>query len=167
MKRYAVNAAKLFLILTVLASSACGLGTSAYKDAILDGASNLNRGRTDQALADFNRAIQLDPQQAGGYVGRGNTFNILGRYEEAVADYNTAIGIDPTQAEAYANRAIAYDRLKEYEKAIADYEKCLALNPKIDNPPGFIKRLFSNEPNQERGIRKRLEALKTQVEKKS
>lgn len=164
MKRYAVRAAELVLVMVVLVIGSCGLGTSDYKDAILDGASDLNRGRTEQAMAHFNRAIQLDPQQAGGYLGRGNTFNILGRYEEAVADYNTAIGIDPNQAEAYANRAIAYDRLKEYEKAIADYEKCLALNPKIDNPPGFIKRLFSNEPNQERGIRKRLEALKTQVD---
>ena len=129
----------------------------------MDGVSSLNRGKTEKAMADFNRAIEIDPQAAGGYLGRANTLNIMGRYEEALVDYNEAIRLDPNSANSYANRAIAYSHLKEYEKAIADYEKCLQLNPKIDNPPGFIKRLFSNDPNQERGIRKHLEYLKSQV----
>ena len=155
----------LVLALSVMIVNGCGITTPPYDDAVLSGVSSLNRGKTDKAMENFNRAIQLDPQRAGGYLGRGNTYNILGQYEEAVADYNKAISINPDQAEAYANRAIAYSHLKAYEKAIADYEKCLELNPKIDNPPGFIKRLFSNEPNQERGIRKHLEYLKTQVKK--
>ena len=153
------------LILSVFIVSACGLTTSAYEDAVLDGVSSLNLGKTDKALADFNRAIKLDPQRAPGYMGRGNTFNVLGRYREAIADYDIAIELDDSQAEAFANRAIAYSHLEEYEKAIADYEKCLQLDPKIDNPPSIWKRLFSNEPNQERGIRKHLEFLKEQIKK--
>ena len=53
--------------------------------------------------------------------------------------------------------------LATYKEAIADYEKGLELDPKIDDKPGFIKRLFSNEPNTERGIRKHLEFLKQKV----
>lgn len=151
------------LILSVLTFCGCGLGTSAYEDAILDGASSLNRGKHEKALADFNRAIKLEPQEAGGYLGRGNTLNIMSRYREALADYDKAISLDPDLANAYANRAIAYSHLKEYEKAIADYEKCLQLDPKIDNPPSIWKRLFSNVPNQDRGIRRHLEYLKEQV----
>ena len=153
----------MFLILSVLTASGCGLGTSAYDDAILDGASNLGREMPEKALEDYNRAIEIDPQAAGGYLGLGNALNILGRYEEALVAYNRAISIDPKLANAYANRAIAYSHLKEYEKAIVDYEKCLQLDPKIDNPPGIFKRLFSNAPNEESGIRKHLEYLKEQV----
>ena len=78
-------------------------------------------------------------------------------------DYHRAIEINPDFAQAYANRGIAYSHLNQYKKAIADYEKALALDPEIDDPPGFIERLFSNDPNTDKGIRKHLEYLKTQV----
>ena len=146
-------------------AAGCGLGTPEFKDAVLDGASNLNRGRTEKALEDFNRAIRIDPTHQDGYLGRADTLNTMGRYEEALRDYDKALEINPSLANAYVNRAIAYSHLGEYEKAIADYEKGLELNPKIDDKPGFIKRLFSNEPNTERGIRKHLEFLKQEVKK--
>ena len=91
----------------------------------------------------------------------------MGRYEEAIADYDTTLEINPKLANAYINRATAYSHLEEYEKAIADYEKGLALDPKIDNKPGFISRLFSNEPNTDKGIRKYLEHLKQKVKEES
>ena len=153
----------LTLIISFVMFAGCGLGTSEFKDAVLDGASNLNRGRTERALEDFNRAIKVDPTHQDGYLGRADTLNVMARYEEALKDYDKAIEIDPTRAEAYINRAIAYSHLGRYEKAIADYEKGLELDPKIDDKPGFIKRLFSNEPNTERGIRQHLEFLKQKV----
>ena len=148
-----------------LIAAGCGLGTPEFKDAVLDGASNLNRGRTEKALEDFNRAIRIDPTHQDGYLGRADTLNTMGRYEEALRDYDKALEINPSLANAYVNRAIAYSHLGQYESAIADYEKGLELNPKIDDKPGFIKRLFSNEPNTERGIRKHLEFLKQEVKK--
>jgi tetratricopeptide (TPR) repeat protein len=156
---------RLFLILTIsfFTVAGCGLGTPEFKDAALDGASNLNRGRTEKALEDFNRAINIDPTHQDGYMGRADTLNTMGRYEEALKDYNKAIEIKPTLASAYVNRGIAYSHLGQYEKAIADYEKGLELDPEIDDPPGFIKRLFSNDPNTDKGIRKHLEFLKQKV----
>ena len=56
----------LTLIIFFLMFVGCGLGTSAYNDAILDGASNLNRGKTEKALEDFNRAIKIDPGRPVG-----------------------------------------------------------------------------------------------------
>jgi len=141
----------------------CGLGTSEFKDAVLDGASNLNRGRTEKALKDFNRAIKIDPAHHDGYLGRADTLNTMGRFEESLEDYDKAIEIKPSLAQAYVNRGIAYSHLGQYEKAIADYEKGLELNPKIDNKPSFFQRLFSNDPNTEKGIRQHLEFLKQKV----
>jgi tetratricopeptide (TPR) repeat protein len=91
----------------------------------------------------------------------------MGRYEESIEDYDTVLEIDPKLANAYINRGSAYSHLGEYEKAIADYEKGLELDPKADNKPGIFKRLFSNDPNTEKGIRKYLEYLKQQVENQS
>ena len=155
------------LIITFFMAAGCGLGGSKYDDAVLDGVSNLNSGKTEKAFEDFNRAIKIDPQLAGGYLGRANTLNIMGRYEESIEDYNTVLEIDPKLANAYINRGSAYSHLEKYEKAIADYEKGLGLDPKADNKPGIFKRLFSNDPNTDKGIRKYLEYLKQQVENQS
>lgn len=157
MKRFAAVAVVLVALL------GCGLGVSDYDEAIMDGLSNLNLNDPEDALKDFERAIEIDPNRAGGYLGKANALNILGRYEEAIDFYNRAIAIDPKLANAYVNRAIAYSHLGRYKEAISDYEKGLELDPKIDDPPGLLKRLFSNEPNREKGIRKHLEYLKQQV----
>ena len=153
----------LILIISFFLVAGCGLGTSDYTDAVLDGASNLNRGKTEKALKDFNRAIKIDPAHQDGYLGRADTLNVMGLYEESLKDYNKALDIKPTLAKAYVNRAIAYSHLGQYEKAIADYEKGLELDPEIDDKPSFFKRLFSDDPNVEPGIRKHLEFLKQKV----
>jgi tetratricopeptide (TPR) repeat protein len=155
------------LITTFCLVAGCGLGVSSFDDAIMDGASNLNRGRPEKALEDYNRAIKIKPDVAAGYLGRANTLNILGRYEEAIEDYNTALEITPDLANAYVNRGIAHSHLEEYEKAIADYEKGLELDPEIDDKPGFIDRLFSDKPNTDKGIRRHLEYLKQKVKEQS
>lgn len=152
-----------FLTIALFFITGCGVGVSDYDDAVLDGVSNLNLNKPEKALEDFTRAVEIDPARADGYLGRANALQTLGQYEASLKDYDKAISIDPKLANAYVNRGSAYSHLGEYKKAIADYEKGLALDPKIDDPPGFIDRLFSNEPNTDKGIRKHLEYLKQKV----
>lgn len=165
---YSAGMKLLRLLLTVIVVggvAGCGITMSDYEDAITDGIANLARGKLETALANFEKAIELEPNEATGYLGRANTLNTLGRWEESLYDYERALEIAEGKelANAYANRGRAYALLGEPRKAIADYEKALELDPKLDNPPTFIKRLFSNEPNTDKGIRKYLEALKKQV----
>jgi tetratricopeptide (TPR) repeat protein len=150
-------------MITCFLTAGCGLTVSRYDDAVLDGVSHLNRGKPQEALEDFSRAINIDPTRADGYVGRANALQTLGQYEASLKDYDKAIDIDPKLANAYVNRGSVYSRLGEYEKAVTDYETGLQLDPKIDNKPGFFKRLFSNEPNTDQGIRRHLEYLKQKI----
>ena len=53
-------------------------------------------GRYDEALADFTRAIELDPEDAWTIASRGETYRLMGRYDEALADFTRAIELDPT-----------------------------------------------------------------------
>jgi PGF-CTERM protein len=81
------------------------------------------------AIEDFNKAIELDPNNAGAYSNRGVAYDDLKQYERAVEDHNKAIKLNPNCAVAYANRGAAYDHLKQYEKAIEDYNKAIELDP--------------------------------------
>ena len=59
------------------------------------------------AIADYTKAIQIDPQDAFSYVNRGNAKKGLGDHQGAIADYSKAIEINPQDAFAYKNRGIA------------------------------------------------------------
>lgn len=61
------------------------------------------KGDYDQAIADYNEAIRLDPDDALTYIGRGDVYYSKGDYDRAVADYDTAVQIDPAYDEARQN----------------------------------------------------------------
>ena len=156
--------APLFLIFAALTTGCAKSDDDTYHDMLLDGVASLNLGKAEKALREFNAAINFNPRKYGGYLGRGNAFNTLGRYNEAIRDYNRALSIDTGIANAYVNRGIARVRLREYKKAVADFEKGLELDPEIDDPPGFMQRLFDDVSNKDKGIRKLLDQLKKKLE---
>ena len=95
------------------------------------GVQKRDSGRLQEALVDFNKAIQLNPQVAFAYLYRGVTYGDLGEFENAIADYDKSIELAPTLVMAYYNRGKAHAALDEIEKAIADYTKAIELDPTI------------------------------------
>ncbi|HEC56454.1 MAG TPA: tetratricopeptide repeat protein [Candidatus Syntrophoarchaeum butanivorans] len=74
----------------------------------------------DEAIKDFDKAIELNPDDAEAYHNRGIAYTKLGEYDEAIKDFDKAIELNPDDAEAYHNRGNAYARLGEYERARED-----------------------------------------------
>lgn len=64
-----------------------------------------------QAVKDYDRAIEINPQDAGAYNNRGLAFDNLGEHRKAIEDFNRAIEIAPQEAMIYSNRGIAYYNL--------------------------------------------------------
>jgi tetratricopeptide (TPR) repeat protein len=85
---------------------------------------------TDEAIKDYNKAIELDPKYAISYNYRGNAKVLLGDYDEAIKDYTKLIKLNPKYVEAYNNRGRAKIFLKDYHGAIQDYNKAIELDPK-------------------------------------
>jgi Tfp pilus assembly protein PilF len=90
---------------------------------------SLTHDASGNPIADYNEAIELNPNHADAYYKRGDAYDELGEYEKAIADYNKAIELDPNHALAYLNRGCAYGEIGEYGKAIADYNKVIELRP--------------------------------------
>ena len=86
---------------------------------------------TKDAIADFDEAIKLQPEEANGYNNRGVAKAQLNDFAGAIADFNKAIKLQPDNARAYNNRGIAKAKLEDYEAAIADYDKALQLDPNL------------------------------------
>ena len=89
---------------------------------------NVEGGDFAEAIAAYNKAIELNPNLAAAYNNRGVAKRNLGQYEAAIADYDAAIRLDSTYVAAYNNRGIAKMNLDQYEAAIADYDAAIRLD---------------------------------------
>ncbi len=101
-------------------------------------AMHMNRGNIylklenkDQALVEYNAAIQEEPGNAGAYVDRGRLLGELGQHEGAMADFAVALHLNPGQAQAYYNRALEYLERGEVDAAMADLNKALEFKPDL------------------------------------
>ena len=103
-----------------------GQYTSAF-DTLGSAYSNLKQ--YDDAIASYQKAIALDPDDTTAYYNIGITYQALKRYDDAIASYQKAIVLDPDYAMAYNNLGNTYKALKQYDDAIASYQKAIALDP--------------------------------------
>jgi tetratricopeptide (TPR) repeat protein len=76
-----------------------------------------------RAVADFTKAIELDPKLALAYINRGACNWQLLKVDEALADYGKAIEINPDAWRAYRSRAEIYKALGEDSKRSGDNAK--------------------------------------------
>jgi tetratricopeptide (TPR) repeat protein len=81
----------------------------------------LEDGQLDDAIANFDHVITLDPNQSRAYIGRARALVRKGQFAKAVDDSSVALKLDPNE-DAYAVRAEAHRKLHEYPEALADYD---------------------------------------------
>jgi tetratricopeptide (TPR) repeat protein len=82
-----------------------------------------------RALADYDLALELDPQNAWAFAGRGETYRLLKDYEKALQDFERALALHPKDGWAHGHRGMTYVALKDYEKALPDFSRSIELTP--------------------------------------
>jgi lipoprotein NlpI len=95
------------------------------------GIAKKQKGELDGAIADYNRAIELDPRVVIGYNNRGTAKSAKGDLDGAIADYNRATELDPRHVNAYNNRGNAKSAKGEFDAAMADYNRAIELDPRF------------------------------------
>ncbi len=116
------------------------------------GMSYFSREEYQLAIADFDRALALDPLYAGVYLLRGIAHSLLGVYRRAIEDFDHALSLDARETFAYAHRGIAYKKLKDYERAIADFDNVLLLVPKLDEANLLRSLTYAEFDESRRGL---------------
>lgn len=80
-----------------------------------------------QASADYNQALEVEPENAQILCDRGFTQYNLKQYTAAINAYERAAYLQPTLWQAWYLKGLALMRLQEYERAIRSYEQALYL----------------------------------------
>ena len=84
------------------------------------GRAALERGDLQGALARFDAAIGVEPDNALARRGRAYVLHRLAQYSEALEEWTRALDLDPTDAETRGNRALAAVEAGDLEVARAD-----------------------------------------------
>jgi tetratricopeptide (TPR) repeat protein len=87
------------------------------------------QNKLDEAIADFDRAIELAPKQPDPYLNRGVALEGQGNYQEALNDYNRVLALNPEDPMAYNNRGNARAGQQRWLEALTDYQKATELSP--------------------------------------
>lgn len=94
-----------------------------------------NQSRWQEAINNYDKAIELNYAEDYVYTERGSTKCMLHKYDDAIKDFNKALEIDVTHADAYRWRGDAYLCLTklDHEKALADFESYLKFAENLDD----------------------------------
>ena len=111
----------VFILSVVLIS--CGKNSAERWQEQYDlGMRYLEEQNYEEAIVAFTAAIEIDPNYADAYTGRGNAYVFSGETEEhlaqALADYQKALELDEANAAAYLGIADIYIRQGDYEAAL-------------------------------------------------
>ena len=101
-----------------------------------------NKKEYQSSLADFDRAIELDPSQAYLYKELGLVCYNLGYYVRAIEELSRAIELDPNNTRLYIIRGISHFVKNNRPEALDDLNKYLELssdnNPYLYNMRGTL-----------------------------
>ncbi|MEK8144325.1 tetratricopeptide repeat protein [Streptomyces sp. M10(2022)] len=82
-------------------------------------------GRYEEALADYTRALEINPGSDWMLNGRAQTFLLMGRYEEALADCARSIAIDPERRWGMGVHALALRLAGNEPEAEAEFRRAI------------------------------------------
>ena len=100
------------------------------------GTAHRRSGEYSRAIADLDRAIELDPKIADAYTQRAFAYQqgkLNASSKQILDDLNRAIKLDATTALSYLLRGNELEKLNDHDAAIADYDQALRLNPRSYN----------------------------------
>ncbi len=124
------------------------------------GLARLRAGDGAGAIADFGRALDLDPRGFWPLFHRGIAAYGLGRFEDARADFHACVALAPASSEALYNRALALDALGRPDDALRDLDRALALEPRLPEAAlnaGLIRVRLGRNDEAAASLRRALE----------
>jgi len=99
--------------------------------------------RYQEATAQYESVIAMDPDEPDAYYGLGNIALKQGRLTEAIDQYKKAIAVDPEYTNAINNLGAIYIEQGDWDNAITTLRQSISINP--DFPESYYNLAGAEE----------------------
>jgi superkiller protein 3 len=104
------------------------------EDHFLHGETLARKGRIDDAIVEFKKAIEMHPYYVPAYTSLGAAYGQKGMSDHSISASKKAIELDPQNATAYYNLGNALGMEGNYDEAFASFYKAVELDPGYAGP---------------------------------
>jgi serine/threonine-protein kinase len=119
------------------------------------------KGCVEEAIAEYQKAIEIDPKFAPARVNLGQILsNDKHDYDGAIAYYKKALELDFDDAVAHFDLGIALKGKGQLEDALAEYQKAIALDPRLADPHGGLGAILYLKHDYDGAIAEFQQAIK-------
>ncbi len=112
-----------------MAVKAVGLSPDSMNVLVSSGKVAQQKGRYEEAIADFSRAARMDPANPMVWRTIGDAYQSAGREAEAIATYKKAIEVEPNAYQSYYFLGNFYLGRSQWREAEEMYRKTIAIAP--------------------------------------
>ena len=113
----------------------------------------LGQYKLTEAIADYNRSIEIAPEYPDAYLNRGIAYESKGLWSQAIADYNQVLSISPQDSIALNNRGNAKAGQENWQEALEDYQQAADLAPNFPTARGNAALMLYQIGDHSRAIR--------------
>jgi tetratricopeptide (TPR) repeat protein len=132
--------ARTTAVLVAEAAEAAGASPVTAEDYFLRGNAYYLARQYEEALAAYDRSLELRPEHPATLNNRGSVLSAMGRHQDALTDYNRSLKLRPDDPVALNNRGVSLGMLGRYKEALADFNQSLGLGLRQDDPSPLYNR---------------------------
>lgn len=111
------------------ASGADRRGTAAAAESVARAQSLQLQGQTDEALAEFEKAIERNPKLTTAYMGAGDIYRQRGDFDTAQQRYGAAAKVEPRNFNANYMNGLMLQLLNRLSESVRAYLQALSVKP--------------------------------------
>ena len=141
------------ILITMLLAALLGCGGDSAEKYMQEGLANFQQQKYDEAIANYEKAIKLQPRASAAYnmIGMAyrfkyNQLRVPEFHQKEIAAFQKAVEIDPKNWVAMINLATDYYADGRKDKAVPLFKKALELNPNHPEKAQIQKLIEENEP---------------------
>ena len=103
------------------------------QDWVGQGLALYNQSKYNEAIQAFDKAIEINTQDAKAWYEKGYALDSQGKYNEAIQALDKAIELDPLNADAWYEKGLALEDQGKHDEAQRAYDKAIEIDPLIED----------------------------------
>ena len=148
-----------------------GCGEMEAKKHFRQGYEYSQQGKLEEAIAEFQQVIQINPNKLLGNFLLGDSYRRQGKLDDAITKYQQTLQIDSNYAMAHLGLGYIYHIQGKYEQSVAKYQHVIDLlpdkvygNPTIAYAHSNLADIYRRQGKVEEALEKLRQAMQIEID---